>query len=108
MEYDVANPDDVAREARGSGRRRAIGKGEGEGEGEGVGMARQMTVHFPEEDAREEADEKFMAWHARAVIEFAASVLDATAETTMPNGKPCQVRIGIHSGECNHQFRGGL
>ena len=49
--------------------------------------------------SEEEDDFQLTAWHARSVIDFAIAVLDMCTTVTMPNNKPCQVRIGIHSGD---------
>merc|ERR1711879_185520 len=45
------------------------------------------------------ADFQLTAWYARSLVDFAQGVLKTCESITMPNGKPCQVRIGLHTGE---------
>ena len=46
-------------------------------------------------------DDEFQltAWYARSLVDFAKGVIRTCETVTMPNQKPCQVRIGLHSGE---------
>jgi len=36
---------------------------------------------------------------ARSAVTFGAKALAAAAEITMPNGKPCWIRVGVHTGD---------
>ena len=69
-----------------------------------AGSASRQSVSRDEEEEGDEDGEgsacvATKAACARSAVTFGAKALAAAAEITMPNGKPCWIRVGVHTGD---------
>lgn len=64
---------------------------------EGYSLQDSKRSHRPASRSPSALKGNKFAW-AFSAVQFGFSALDTAASLTMPNGKPCEIRVGLHTG----------